>query len=403
MRPIDLGLLPVVWIPTLWSLRKLRGAPRRTRVLWGVWASWAVSMTVGVPAIRRVIDAATGIASGTNLLVHLSGLAATALMLEFVREITGRSRGRASRLNLTGLAIAAALLVATFAVMPRPDGEVDLLTYDRRSLAGYLYWMVLTVDTAPGLTASAALCWVHGRHAAPGPVRTALWLMRASSATGMAYLAHRAYFLTMRHLGWTAGEPAAVAGTTQVLLVLTMLLFALSVVWPSLAERREKRAAARRVRRIHPLWHLLQAATPEVVLPLPDELRRNNPGLRLYRQVIEIRDSMLALERHLGPAHAGAAEEHLRAAGLSGERLAVAAEAVLLKHAVAAELSGRRMEFSGPQWRLRADDLDLDAEIAWFAKVAAKVAAPEVEAAAEHLWSPPGAHAVEASGEDLVG
>ncbi|WP_031064627.1 MAB_1171c family putative transporter [Streptomyces sp. NRRL WC-3742] len=403
MRPIDLGLLPVVWIPTLWSLRKLRGAPRRTRLLWGVWASWAVSMTVGVPAIRRLIDAATGVASGTNLLVHVSGLVATAIMLEFVREMTGRSQGRASRLNLAGLAVAAVALTVTFAVMPRPDGEVVLLTYGERSLAGYLYWMVLTVDTAIGLTASAVLCWVHGRHASPGPVRTALWLMRASSAIGMAYLAHRAYFLTVRHIGWKVGEPAAVAGTTQVLMVLTMLLFALAVVWPSLAEHREKRAAARRVRRIHPLWQLLQAATPEVVLPLPDELRRNNPGLRLYRQVIEIRDSMLALDRHLGPAHTAAAEEHLRAAGLSGERLAVAAEAVLLKHAVAAELAGCSAEFSGQQWRLRADGLDLDAEIAWFAKVAAKVAAPEVDAAAEHLWSSPGAPAVGAPGEDLVG
>ncbi|WAL74885.1 hypothetical protein OU787_27280 [Kitasatospora sp. YST-16] len=403
MRPIDLALLPVVWIPTLWSLRKLRDAPRRTRVLWGVWASWTVSMTVGVPWIRRAIDAATGIASGTNLLVQLSGLAAVALMVEFVRAMTGRSQDRTSRLNLAGLAFAAAALTAAFSVMPRPDGNVDLLTYSDRSWAGYLYWMVLTAYTAVGLTASAVLCWVHGRHATPGPVRTSLWLMRASSVTGVVYLAHRAYYLTVRQMRWNIGEPAAVAGTTQVLLAFTMLLFAVAVLWPSVAERREKTTAARHVRRLTPLWQLLQHATPEVALPLPEEVRRHNPRLRLYRQVIEIRDSMLALERHFGPAHALAAEEELRAVGLSGERLTVAVEAALLTYAVAAELSGSEIQ-SSERCRLKADGLDLDAEIAWFAEVAAKVGAPEVDAAAERLRkSSPGAHVGEAPGEDRIG
>ncbi|MER7752636.1 MAB_1171c family putative transporter [Kitasatospora sp. NPDC097643] len=384
MRPVDLVLLPAVWLPTLWSLRKLRSAARRTRLLWGVWASWAVSMTIGVPAVRRVIDAALGVASGTNLLVHLSGLVASALILEFVREMTASSRGRASRLNLAGLAATAVTLTATFAVMPRPDGEVDLLTYSQASTVGYLYWTVLTGYTAIGLTASAVLCWIHGRHASPGPVRTSLWLMRASSLFGMTYLGHRFYFLTTRYLRWTNAEPSAVAGTTQVLLAATMLLFTLSVVWPALAERRQKNAAERHARRIGPLWRLLQTATPEVVLPLPDELRRNNPRLRLYRQVIEIRDSVLALDGHLSAAHAAAAEEQLRAAGLSGDRLAASVEAALLRYAVTAELAGGAPEFGG-LIRLRGDGLDLDAEIAWFTRVAAQADAAAVVAAADRL------------------
>ncbi|WP_380282366.1 MAB_1171c family putative transporter [Kitasatospora purpeofusca] len=383
MRPFDLAVLPPVWILTLWSLRGLLDAPRRARVLRAMWACWAVSMTLGAPVVRRMVDAALGVASVTNLLVHLAGLAATATALEFVREITGRAHGRVSRLNLAGLAAAAAALTALFAAMPRPDGEVDLLTYAQGSFTVYLYWVVLTADIAIGVLAAARLWWVHGRHAAPGPMRTSLQLMRVSTVLASAYLAHRLWYLTVRQCGREDLAPAAVAGTSQVLLALGLVLFALSVAWPSLADHRQKRLAVRQADRIAPLWRLLQSATPGVALPLPQELRRHNPRLRLYRYVIEIRDSALTLERHLDAARQGAAEAELTAAGLGGGRLAPAVEAALLRYAAAAELAGVPAGSEGrPEVR---EALDLEAEIAWFEQVAAAVELPAVVAAARRL------------------
>ncbi|MGV9269611.1 MAB_1171c family putative transporter [Kitasatospora sp. NPDC003701] len=292
-------------------------------------------------------------------------------------------------MNLAGLGAASVALTVAFVVMPRPDGEVDLLTYGQGSLGRYVYWVLLTGDIAIGLAAAARLCWIHGRHVAPGPARTSLWLMRVSTLLGTVYLLHRLVYLTVDQAGFDVPQPAAIAGTTQVLLALTLVLFALAVVWPALAEYRHKRAAARQAERIAPLWRLLQTATPGVVLPLPEELRRKNPRLRLYRYVIEIRDSVLALEGHLSDAHPALAERELRAAGVFGGELAPAVEAVLVRHAAAAELAGRAAAFGGRT--LVRGELDLAAELHWFEQVAAAVGSPAVVSAAERLDAVPGA------------
>lgn len=381
-------VLPLVWLLTLYGLSGWRSAPRRNRVLSAMWACWAMAVTLGTPAVRRVVDGLIGVASVTNLLVHLLGLVGTAAVLEFVREMTGRAQGRVPRLNLAGLAAGSATLTAAFAVMPRPNGEVDLLTYSQDSSAGYAYWMMLTGYTAIGLTAAARICWTHGKYAAPGPARTSLRLMRVAMLVQATYLLHRLIYVTAHHFGWPVPESALVIGTTQVLLALGWLLFGLAVIWPALAEYRQKRAAARQADRIAPLWRLLQTVTPGVVLPLPEELRRNNPRLRLYRHVIEIRDSVLALERHLGARHPGAAEAALRAAGVDGDRLAPAVEAVLMRYALEAERAGREEAPDGrPEVR---GALDLDAEIRWFAQVAAVIELPVVVAAARSLGAAPG-------------
>ncbi|WP_437072152.1 MAB_1171c family putative transporter [Streptomyces sp. enrichment culture] len=388
MRPYELVMLPLLWLLTLYGLGKWRSAPRLHRVLSAMWACWATAVTLGTPAVRRVVDAVIGVASVTNLLVHVVGLAGTAAVLEFVREATGRARGRISRWTVAGWAAGAATLTAAFAVMPRPSGEVVLLTYSQGSTAGYAYWTMQAGYNAIGLVVAARLCWTQGRYAAPGPARTSLRLMRVALVLNGVHLLHRLVYVTAQHFGWPVPESAVITGTTQVLLALTWLLFALAVLWPALAEYRSKRVAARQADRIAPLWELLRTATPEVVLPLPEELRRNNPRLRLYRYVIEIRDSALALERHIGADRPPAAEAGLRAARIDGDRLAPAVEAALMRYALTAELAGREGVPEGrPQVR---EALDMDDEIRWFAQVAAVIELPAVVAVANGLYAAPG-------------
>ncbi|WP_190218501.1 MAB_1171c family putative transporter [Streptomyces griseosporeus] len=387
MRPYELVMLPPMWLLTLYGVGRWRSAPRRNRVLSTMWLCWTLAVTLGTPAVRRVVDAVLGVASVTNLLVHLLGLTATAAVLEFIREVTGQARGRVSRWNLAGLAAGAATLAVAFAVMPRPDGEVDLLTYSQDSTAGYVYWTVQTGYSAIGLLVSAWVCWTHGRYAVPGPARISLRLMRVAIAADAVYLLHRFTYVTARHLRWPVPDSAVVTGTTQALLGLSWLLFALAVIWPALAEHRLRRAAARQADGIAPLWRMLQTGAPGVVLPLPDELRRNHPRLRLYRYVVEIQDGVLHLERHLDASHPPAAEAELRAAGVDETLLAPAVEAVLLRYALEAELAGRR-EVPGDRPKGPGAP-DLDAEIRWLTQVAAAMEAPAVAAAARRLGETP--------------
>ncbi|GAB2879649.1 hypothetical protein GCM10022245_13570 [Streptomyces mayteni] len=392
-------VLPVLWSLALYGLGGRRSRSRRGRVLSVAWVCFAVAVTLGTPAVRRLVDALLGVASVTNLLVHLLGLVGTATMVEFVREATGRARtrGRVSRLNLATLAVASAVVTFAFAVMPRPPGDVDLLTFGRSSWAGFVYWATLTGYTALGLAAAARICWMHGKDATPGPARTFLWLLRAATLLGTGYLCHRFTYVTAHYADWSLPTSARVAGTTQVLLALTLILFALAVVWPALTDYREKRTTARRADRIAPLWRLVGTAAPEVVLPLPAELRRGNPRLRLYRYVIEIRDGVLAVERHLGAGHPPAAEAALRAAGVDGAGLAPAVEAVLLRYAVAAQLAGRAPEYGGRP--PAGETLDLAAETRWLERVAAALELPAVVAAAERLAAAPGAPVSGAPGD----
>ncbi len=389
LRPYEMAVLPLLWSLSLYHLGRWRTAPRRNRVLTAGWTCLALGATLGTPAVRRVVDALIGVNSGTALLVHLLGLTGTAALVEFVREMTGRARGRLSRRNLAALAAGAIVLTTAFALMPRPHGDIDLLTYSRSSWAGYTYWAVLSGYTAYGLLTIARICWIDGRHASPGPARTSLRLMRIATLLGAAYLLHRFGYVTARFAQWPLPDARLITGATQVLLAIMVLLFALAVIWPAHAEHRQKRAAARQADRIAPLWRLLQTATPDVVLPLPADVRRRNPRLRLYRYVIEIRDSALAVETHLGPGHPPAAEAALRAAGFAGPGPAPAVEAVLLRYAVSARLSGREGACGGRS--AVPETSDLEAEISWFEEVAAALELPAVVAAAELLHTVPGA------------
>ncbi|TDC76542.1 MAB_1171c family putative transporter [Streptomyces hainanensis] len=391
MRPYEVVVLPMLWGLALYCRGGRRSLSRRNRVLSVAWACFAVAVTLGTPAVRRVVDALIGVESVTNLLVHLLGLVGTATMVEFVREATGRARtrGRISRLNLATLAVASTVVTIAFTVMPRPPGDIDLLTYGRSSAAGFVYWATLTGYGALGLAAAARISWMHGKDATRGPARTFLWLLRAATLLGTAYLCHRFTYVTAHYAHWTLPTSARITGTTQMLLALTLVLFALAVIWPALTDYRAKRTTARRADRIAPLWRLMQTAAPGMVLPLPAELRRGNPRLRLYRYVIEIRDGVLAVERHLGAGHPPAAEAALRAAGVEGAGLAPAVEAVLLRYAVTAQLAGHAPEYGGrPHVR---ETLDLAAEAHWLERVAAALELPAVVAAAERLAAAPGA------------
>ncbi|WP_327287547.1 MAB_1171c family putative transporter [Streptomyces sp. NBC_01198] len=383
MRLYEMVLLPVLWSLALYGWSRRPSAPRSARILAAVWTCWALGVTVGTADVRRIVDRFVGVDSVTNLFVHLLSLAGTAGIVEFVREMTGRAHGRVSRGNAAGLLLASAALTTAFAVMPRPDGDVALLTYSQDTAAGYTYWAMLTGYLALGLAAAARICWVHGRSVPRGPVRTSLWLMRAATVLGATYLAHRFAYLTVRYAHGSFPLPTSVAVTTQTLLALTLLFVALAVVWPAFAEHQQKRADVRKARGIAPLWRLLQSATPEVALALPAELRRSNPRLRLYRLVIEIRDSALAVEPHLDAGHPAAAEAALRTAGFEGPVPAHVVEAVLVRYAVAARLAGHEGVLGGrPEVH---DAVDLEAETRWFEQVAVVLDRPAVVRAAELL------------------
>lgn len=384
VRAVDVAMLcPTVTGTVLMARGALTGG-RRERSLWGALLLVTGAVAAGVPGIRRCIENLLGVASVANVVVHLLTLGAAACLIEFVHGTTDDRRGLSA--PVWGLAAACPALVLVFALMPRPDGEEDLLTQTTTgwSLA---YWGIVTLYLGWGLLVCAVMCFRYMSHAASGALRTSLRLIGAGSLFGLAHEVHRAVYLLVHTAapGWFAST--AVVATTQVLLASSVLLLVLGVSWPGLAERVRVRRVRTRIRRIRPLWLALRETVPEVMLPLPAALAED-PDVLLYRYVIEIRDGALALGAFAGERTREAARTLLTAQGLSGTALEAAVEAAALRYAARQTAPGEAPGAARPPGTGPAGD-DLDAEVAWLELVAEAYATPGVRRVAGELPAGP--------------
>lgn len=379
MRPFDIVVVPPLWLFALWKVPYLRSASRRDRLLWTMWMLWAVLFTIGVPAVRRVLDAAVGMESFTNLPVHMLALCAMTALVEFIREVTGGRRNSKAWLRWVLLGLAEAGLVTTFFASPLPDGDTDLVTRTDLPLM-QVYWAIFLAYIAYGVVRKIHLCWRYGRQASPGPLRTSMNLLGLASCFGLLYVIHRLVYLAAAVAGSTS--TAGVAATTQILLACTLVLFIAGVAYPALAEAARRRRLRKDRRVLRPLWELLTAVTPEVVLPLPEALSRDHEFVR-YRYVIEIRDAALAVSGHVRPEQEARVQEELTGAGLAGSALDAAFDAALVLFAVESERAGAAP--SAAEHPLLREGPDIDAEMAWMRRVTAAMATPAVEAAVGRL------------------
>lgn len=339
IRPYEVVLLVPMWpltVHTAYRAHRNRAIPESapSRLLAGVVALVTLSVTVGVPAVRRVIDTGTGVQSITNVLSHLFGMSAITCLTAFVRRMSAAAGAGPSRRtrDWLPLPVVAAALCTAFFLAPRPSGEKYLLTTGH-SAAHIAYWAVFIGYVLWGVAAIGVMCLRHHKQAPPGPLRTSLILIGAGAATAIVYALHRCAYLALRDSGIPMFEDAVVVPTTQVLLTGALLLSSAGIAWPTLANGWRALADRRRLRRLEPLWRMLSDAVPEVVLPLPAQLSAE-PELVLYRYTIEISDAMLALDPFRSPAVETAARKQLSAHGFTGPRLAAATEVVVLRCAI---------------------------------------------------------------------
>jgi hypothetical protein len=161
----------------------------------------------------------------------------------------------------------------------------------------------------------------------------------------------------------------------------TVLVFIAGSTMPAWGPKLQRLRAYRQLR---PLWRALCQATPEVVFDAPNPRRLGRwriPDLdfRLYRRIIEIRDSRLALRPYLDQDATAAARRLAQAAGLHGDALRAVVEASVLADAIYAKADGR------PAQAHPMDDtpggMDLAGELAWLTEVAKAFAGSPIVAA----------------------
>jgi hypothetical protein len=127
--------------------------------------------------------------------------------------------------------------------------------------------------------------------------------------------------------------------------------------------------ARRALRRLRPLHSALCEAVPEAANAAAPGGRAST-RLKLYQQVIEIRDAALALRRYRDPEVATAAAAAGRAAGLATAELAAAVEAAVLADALHARNAGCPVRQQADEAALPPTlGADLRSETAWLVKV----------------------------------
>jgi hypothetical protein len=120
-------------------------------------------------------------------------------------------------------------------------------------------------------------------------------------------------------------------------------------------------------RQIEPLWSALRCAVPDVVRHPAKDVE-----FRLYRKVIEIRDSQLALRVFFHPQVTAWTATAAHANGIDGDDLAILMEAAVIAAALEAQRIGHRYQSDSctvPELRPLAPSID--AEARWLIRVSA--------------------------------
>ncbi|MGH3218326.1 MAG: DUF6545 domain-containing protein [Streptosporangiaceae bacterium] len=127
--------------------------------------------------------------------------------------------------------------------------------------------------------------------------------------------------------------------------------------------------ARRLLRRLGPLHAALVKAVPEVARHGVCSTRRG-AAFRLYQQVIDMREAILALGPYRDPRIVRSATDAGRAAGMAGNELAASVEAEVLGAAIWAKLSGQAVGSNhGDVWVPDWLGVELQGEAEWLAKV----------------------------------
>lgn len=364
---ISLAVHVVRWL-------RLRGSEQAGAVVFRLLL--VIGLALGYPEIYFFVDRLLGVPSLPQLVQHLAGvgIAYHLVTLVFRTVLPAERARRSARVLAAVLCGCSAGLITFYLLGPLPNRLPTISSRYAGSPWVTEYQMIVVAYL--GL-ASGVLCWVgtrYARHAAPGPLRTALRLMQIGGGLSMLSMLQRFGFLVVvsagGHLPWYE------SGADGVQLYLTgpsLLCILAGITMPRwgpklLAWRRRRRW----FRQLRPLWLAVYRVDPAVAfLPprpaLVEALMVTRIGFRLHRRVVEIRDVLIGpLRGHLDPAVVSRAKES--AAALPERERAAVAEAACIAAAL------RAHERNMPPQRedvpvLHTDATDLDGEAAWLAMV----------------------------------
>ncbi|MFE2865026.1 MAB_1171c family putative transporter [Embleya sp. NPDC059259] len=302
----DLLPIVVIWAATLWHAPKLTGPPWQRCMPIGLLAL-ALCLTVRLDAVSDWIAATSDMPNLAVLLKHSLAVVVAGAWLEWALRLRAVDAPTRRTLRTMRILQGTTLACLTFTYLHVPDSaNAEFFAGQGHDPAAARHELVFTLYLAATGLCAAWVFWRKSRLARDPATRWATRLLAAAFALTPGYGLGRLIALTVYATGHTAPDAFTTNRLSQPFGALSVLLIVAGVSVPGLVTLHRTWIAHRRLRTLRPLWDLVVPAIPDAVLPPPPRSRTDLLGLgsthlRLVRQVVEIRDGMLALRRYADP------------------------------------------------------------------------------------------------------
>ncbi|GAA3081803.1 hypothetical protein GCM10020000_79660 [Streptomyces olivoverticillatus] len=300
-----------LWLVIFLRLPTARRSRQQKMLLMSV-VGIAGSITVYLDPVTAALSQNFIFAQSCGLFMNSWGVLSSALILDFALAAVTKRRPW----------LIYGLMAATIAALVGLNTTVDPHAGCVTSQAVPWYspfWWILVAAHLVGTIPCVVLCVRYAHHTRDRSLRAGLLLLATGFTSSTLFWSIVLAFLLAR--------PAWLGALFPLNIGLTAWLMTAGVSLPLvLAVHRSTRDAIV-LWRLRPLWLELTEAAPHVALDEPRALIRDviaSPRtihLRLYRQVIEIRDAMLILRDFVTPETVEMARRHVTAYGLPEEQI----------------------------------------------------------------------------------
>jgi hypothetical protein len=344
--------------------------------------AWGLALVTLAPTVQALES--TLVPSLGRLLSNVCTLVAAFGLLTLAPHISHpEEQVRAKvRIRLITLLIAVAVMTVMFFASSRPTGLGIFTGLYRSQPTLAIYTLVYATYLGYAVVDLAALA-LRSLRGARSWLRLGMILIVASCLLYAGYLIQKVVSVVNELVSGSPAEPfcSSVFATVGCVFAIAMpaygvLLVVLGTTVPTLGPWLEHLIRGvrhrRSLRRLRPLWEILHEAQPDIVVAIPGHpLSPSWPGEiseLLYRQVIAIRDGLLALQPYRDSADTHELR-HQAGPELPDRRRAAAIEAA----AIRAALHRRRHNMSPrayvPGSNATMPQDDLDSEVRWLTLV----------------------------------
>ncbi|WP_246103371.1 MAB_1171c family putative transporter [Streptomyces piniterrae] len=291
----------------------------------------AGSITVYLDPVTAALNRSFTFAQSCGLFMNAWGVLSSALILDFV--LAAMSRRRPWLIYGPMIVTIAALIALNYTVAP----HAGCVTSEVVPWYSPFWWLLVAAHLV-GTIPCAVLCLRYGRQARDDrPLRTGLLLLAAGFTSSSVFWVVVLVFLLAR--------PAWLGALFPLNIGLTGWLMTAGLCLPLALTARRAAREANALWHLHPLWRDLTKAVPHVTLDKERSRIRAVLGtphsihLRLYRQVIEIRDVLLILQDYVTSEAIEHARHHVTAHSLPEEQIEPTITACWLNAALRAKTS----------------------------------------------------------------